>query len=82
MLYTGIHSLVVVSRGYSLVAVCRRLNDSGFSLWTMDSRFTGFSSCSTRPQYFWQTGLVALEACGIFVEQGSNCCSLYSRADF
>ena len=52
-------SLVAVSRGYSL------LRCVGFSLrWflllqSMGSRHAGFSSCSTRAQYLWLTGLVA-----------------------
>ena len=51
-----LHSLVVVSRGYSLFAVCRRLNDSGFSChgpWTLGSRASvvvahGLSTCGTQ----------------------------------
>ena len=52
-------SLVAASGGYSLLWCM------GFSLlWlllsqSMGSRRTGFSSCGTRAQYLWHTGLVA-----------------------
>ena len=52
-------SLVVVSGGYS------SLPCAGFSLqWLLllrstSSRCMGISSCSTRAQYLWRTGLVA-----------------------
>ena len=61
-------SLVAVSGGYSL------LRCMGFSLWqllllwTMGSRYVGFSSCGTWAQQLWHAGSVAvahrLSSCG------------------
>ena len=57
-------SIVVASRGYSL------LQYAGFSLWWLlllrstGSRHAGFSSCSTQAQQLWHMGLVALRHVG------------------
>ena len=69
-------SLVVVSRGYSL------LQCVGFSLWwllllpSVGSRRTGFSSCGTRVLerrlHSVAHGLSCSATCGIFPDQGSN----------
>ena len=55
--FVAVHrlSLVEASKGHSLVAVCREL----LLLQNMGSRYPGFSSCSTRAQQLWHTGLVA-----------------------
>ena len=81
-------SLVVASRGYSLVVV------QGFSLWwhlllqSTGSMCVGFSSCHTLGSVVVAPGLQSLgsivvahalscsEACGIFLGQGSNPCPL------
>ena len=60
--FVAVHglSLVAVREGYSLLWC------TGFSLqwllllWSMGSRCTGFSSCGTRAQQLWCTGLAAL----------------------
>ena len=87
----------VVARGLSLVAASRAyssLRCTDFSLqwlpllWSMGSRCTGFSSCSTQPQYLWLAGSVVVAhrlscptACGIFPDQGLNPCPLHWQAD-
>ena len=40
-------SLVVLSRGYSLVVVNGLLVEAASLVWSTGSRFTGFSSCSS-----------------------------------
>ena len=56
--------------GLSLVLVSPSLWYVGFSLWWLlslrstGSRHTGFSSCGTRAQYLWRTGLVSPQDVG------------------
>ena len=58
---------------------------AGFSLQSIGSRYTGFSSCSS-----WLSsgssvvvvqGLWCFEACGIFLDQGWNLCPLHWQVD-
>ena len=67
-IYFWLRSVFVAARGLSLVAVSggySLLRCVGFSLWwllllqSMGSRCAGFSSCSTRAQELWRTGLAA-----------------------
>ena len=80
--------LVAASGGYSLLWC------AGFSLrwhlllWSTGSRCTGFSSCGMQSQQLWHAGSVVVarglscsEACGIFLDQGSNPCPLHWQAD-
>ena len=67
-IYFWLRWVLVAARGLSLVATSRgysSLRCSGFSLrWllllqSMGSRHAGFSSCGTRAQQLWHTGLAA-----------------------
>ena len=78
-------SLVAASRGYS------SLRCTGFSLWWLlllwstGSRRTGFSSCGSRAHSKGSVvvahGLSCCVVHGIFLDQGSNPCSLHWQVD-
>ena len=46
--------------GPSPFAVSESFSLRWFLLWSLGSRCAGFSTCSTRAQYWWLMGLVAL----------------------
>ena len=45
------------------------------------SRHAGFSCCSRQSQQLWCMNLVCCTACGIFLDQGLNLCSLHRTVD-
>ena len=78
-------SLAALSRGYFLLRCVAFLLQGPLLLQTMGSRCAGFSSCSS---WALEDGSVAVAhelscsvACGIFLDQGSNPCSLHWQAD-
>ena len=93
--FVAVHglSLVVASGGYSSLWCTGISLQWLLLLQSTGSRHTGFSSCGVwaqwlwlvgsraQPQQLWHMGLVAPLACGIFLDQGSNPCSLHWQVD-
>ena len=78
--FIALHELSLVT----VVGGCSRLGCTGLPLcwllllWSMGSRYTGFSSCASRGL---EHRLSCSEAYGVFPDQGPNPCPLHWQAD-
>ena len=77
-------SLVATNEDSSRVAVHGLLTAVASLVGSTGCRCMGFNSCTTWAQQLWHLGLglSASEACGVFLDQGSNPHPLHWQADF